>query len=273
MQRIESLADSLDVDRIQLNAHNLAPTNMTAERLQLPFWVSDFGYQPGLYYGPNGLQPLPSLSTPAADQIVDLRFSEEHLFARLQESARRAVRKAEKHALGVRASRAMEDVPRYYELARRSAVRTGESLAPLEYFCRIVEVFQDAPRAMLLFVSHGDNDAAALLLLVYKQGATFLGGVSDPEYLEMRINDLLHWSAIRLLREQGVRYYRLGPWFPTVPPDWPIAKVSKFKSKFGGLHIPIVEGTKFRRPRRYLEDALQELRARYAGPVVACPGT
>ena len=53
-------------------------------------------------------------------------------------------------------------------------------------------------------------------------------------------------------RQAGDRIYRLGPFFPEVPREWPIARVSAFKTKFGGRSIPLVYASLYRRPEKYL---------------------
>ena len=100
---------------------------------------------------------------------------------------------------------------------------------------------------------------AALWLLIHKGAAHFLGGVSDPAYLPMRVNDFLHWSAIVWANHQGLTHYRLGPVFPELPDDWPVARVSRFKGKFGGISYSTIQGSYFRHPEKYLETGRTQL--------------
>ncbi|MEO7728976.1 MAG: hypothetical protein ABIS45_17120, partial [Burkholderiales bacterium] len=46
-----------------------------------------------------------------------------------------------------------------------------------------------------------------------------------------------------------------GPSFPEVPKDWPIARVSKFKTKFGARPFTTIQGSLFRHPDKYLAAA------------------
>jgi lipid II:glycine glycyltransferase (peptidoglycan interpeptide bridge formation enzyme) len=79
----------------------------------------------------------------------------------------------------------------------------------------------------------------------------FLAGASDPEWLPLRVNDLIHWHTIKRANADGFEVYRLGPIFRTVPQDWPIARVSRFKAKWGAESVPVIQGSYFRRPERY----------------------
>lgn len=256
MAHILELAEQLDVDRIQLSSHNLAPRNLGLQREEIPFWVEDYGFEPGVALYSGGVLAAPGMSTCNADQIVDLDAEEDELFARLEESCRRAVRKGESNALRLSEAMAEADVFEYYRIAKLSASRTGESLAPPDYYLDLWRAFAAERRCVFLFVGHGQRRVAALVLLVDKGASSFLAGVSDPEYLPMRVNDFMHWSAIRWAKQRGLRYYRLGPSFPTVDPEWPIAKVSRFKTKFGGRPRTIIHGSFFRRPEKYRESAL-----------------
>jgi hypothetical protein len=196
------------------------------------------------------------MSTVCADQVVDLAAGEEEVFERLDPNFRKAVRKAQRE--GVRLRSAGQDSPElvaaYYELARRSAERTGEALPSRDYYEAIQAAFGEGGRCAFVFVEHQGRPAAAVLLLIDKGGALFLAGVSDPEFLPLRVNNFVHWEAMRWMKRQGVARYRLGPTFPEVPADWPIAKVSFFKGQFGGQSFPIVQGSLFRMPEKYLED-------------------
>jgi len=266
MRQIQIVAEQVSADRIQLNHQNLAPKRTYGECNEIPFWVSEFGYFLGLGIGPSGLAPAPGLATCCADQIVELSRSEESLFAALDESCRRAVRKAQANGLSCNEGTSNDVVRDYYALAELSAERTGESLAPRDYYENIWNVFEPQGRCRVLFVSAAGKKVAALLLLVEKGAAHFLGGVSDPEFLPMRVNDFMHWSAIIWAKNQGLKNYRLGPVFPELPADWPVAKVSRFKGKFGGKSVPIIQGSRFRHPEKYVGIAQQQIEALIESP-------
>ena len=269
MRHIQAVAHREGVHRIQLNCQNLAPTNRGANREEIPFWVLDHGYYLGLNCSPSGIAPVPGMATCNADQVINLHDSEEQLFARLDESCRRAVRKALKFNLVFSVS---EDnsVSRYYKLAQLSAARTGETLAPSSYFEDLWRSFWPQHRCAIAFVQHDGRDVAALLLGIDKGAATFLGGVSDPAALNLRVNDFMHFQAMLWLKGNDVNTYRLGPIFPEVPEDWPIARVSRFKRKFGGRSVTIIQGSYFLSPEHYLERGTQALAQRCSlSPAVA----
>jgi hypothetical protein len=256
MQKILEVAKKNNADRIHVARQNLSPSALSSKRDEIPFWVTDYGFQLGQSYGPGGLAPGPGLATTIVDQIIDLQKSEEQLFAGLNDSCRRAIRKAERSkSLFIDATSGAKCIENYYQLAKLSAARTQEQLPSVDFYLDIHRELASVDRCTVVEVHVGDSRAAAAILLQDKQATYFLSGVSDPDYLEVRVNDFLHWSAINHCRRRGQKYYRLGPYFPAVPKGWPIEKVSRFKTKFGADPLTIVQGSLFLQPKRYAEVA------------------
>jgi hypothetical protein len=254
MTEISRVAGDLDADRIHLARQNLTPSSLSPTREEIPFWVMEHGFQLGQGYGPAGLAPAPGMATAVADQIVPLEGSEEELFAGLKDSCRRAVRKASKAGARADDVTGQEDaVESYYRIAELSAARTGEQLPPIDFYRAVRAALAPSERCTFLTVNVDGANASASILVHDKGAVHFLSGVSDPAFLDRRVNDFLHWSAICLARERGCSHYRLGPYFPAVPKGWPIETVSRFKTKFGARPWTIVQGSSFRKPRRYVE--------------------
>jgi hypothetical protein len=253
MNHIMVLGERFDVDRIQLNTQNLAAVNLSTRRETVPFWVEHYGFQLGISFGPYCMLPAPGMTTCALDQIISLAPDEADLFRRIQD--RENVRKAQKAGFEIKVSQSASDLDRFYSVATRSAARTGESLAPIDYYCDIWRLFAQRGRSYLIFAERDGSPAATIVLLVEKGSALYLAGFSDPEFLPFRVNNFIHWSAMIWLKRAGVHYYRLGPAFPEVPQDWPIAKVSRFKTKFGARGVPVMQGSHFRKPEKYAVNA------------------
>ena len=264
MRRVRESAAAEKADRIQLNAQNLAPDNLSAAREEIPFWVREYGFELGLNFSPAGMLPAPGLSTCCADQIVHLDPDEDELFASLDEGCRRAIRKAQKAGVQFELVDENSGLPDYLRLARVAATRTGETLPPDVYYQAIVDELGPARRCRILFARHDSRRVAALLLLLDKCAASYLGGVSDPDYLPLRVNDFLHWSALLWAKGGGVRVYRFGPAFPELPDSWPIVRVSRFKTKFGARSVTTIQGSFFLQPPKYEAAALAHVRMRCA---------
>lgn len=261
IKKVESAAELADADRIHLARQNLAPASLGPEREEIPHFVTENRFQLGQNFGPLGVLPAPGLSTAVADQIVELDAEEADLFMRLKESCRRAVRKAEKAgAVFKEITHEQDPIAIYYKLAQLSAERTGEQLVSIDYYRAIHSRFSATGRCSVHLVEIKGCPCAAIILLHDKNGVYFLSGVSDPSFLERRVNDYLHWSVIRWSLAKGFAHYRLGPYFPSVPMGWPIESVSRFKTKFGGRSWSIVQGSRFLKPLRYVEAAQTHIR-------------
>ncbi len=261
INHVKALAVALGCDRIQLNVQNAAPGNRRPGREEVPFWVREYGFHLGLYFCDGGFLPAPGLSTLCLDQIVDLRVPETELFSRLESGCRRAVRKGISQGLVLEPLTGEDAIDRYFALAQRSAVRTGEQLPDRTFYQAIARAFM--PTSCIVFMATDQGcDAAGIVVLLDKGCANFMAGASDPERLARRPNDFVHYSAMLWLKARGVQVYRLGPVFPELPFEAPISRVSRFKGKFGAPGLPIIQGSCFLKPDRYLDMAIRHFTAR-----------
>ena len=260
MDQIKRLASQIDVDRIQLNSHNLAPKNLSAQREEIPFWVDEDGFYLGLHFTGTGFIPVPGMRSCSADQIVHLKnASTEELFQGLHDSCQRAVKKAIKNGLEIEFADAPRHIDSYYKIAQLSSKRTGEVLPSIDYFKTIFDQFYPKGQCVMLFALYQGQRIGALLLLIDKGSVSFIAGVSDPSFLSLRVNDFMHWSVIKWANSEGHHTYRLGPYFPEIPKDSPAEKVSRFKKKFGGRNTTIIEGSYFCKPEKYMQNGIKEI--------------
>jgi Acetyltransferase (GNAT) domain len=258
MRHIDRVAQEFDIDRVQFGIQNLAPQSLGSERVEIPSWVTDYRFFLGMHYARSGNLPVPGMTILAADQVVDLKREPSAIFAGFDVACQRALRKAEANELGCVVSILSDEVQTYYDLAKISAQRTGEELPSLGYYLDIAQRF-GSDFTKLFLVHYRDRPVAGLILLAYKGSLSFFAGISHPDYLGYRVNDFIHWSAMRWAASNGYQNYRLGPWFPEVPVNWDIAKRSKFKAKFGARNLTIVQASFFRRPERYRQSGVDAL--------------
>jgi hypothetical protein len=260
MDHIKRLSSQIDADRIQLNSHNLAPKNLSAQREEIPFWVDEDSFYLGLYFTGTGFVPVPGMRSCSADQIVHLKNANtEELFQGLHDSCQRAVKKAIKNGLEIEFADAPSHIDSYYKIAQLSSERTGEVLPSIDYFKNIFDEFYAKERCRLVFALYEGQRIGALFLLIYKQSISFMTGVSDPSFLALRVNDFIHWEVIKWGSSEGYHTYRLGPYFPEISKDSPVEKVSRFKKKFGGHNTTIIEGSYFCKPEKYMQNGINEI--------------
>ncbi len=248
-----SLAHEGSADRLQLSVQNAAPRWRPGRPDAIPFWSMSGMVNFGIYSGPNGIMPFPFASTLALDQFYDLSVDPDTPGLGIASSARTAVRKALSHGLEVGVEQGPQALAHVLDLTAKSAARTGETVPDPAYFHTLLEGSCSSNVTALLARDNSSTVVGALLLATYKNVAHFLHGYSDPEMLQYRVNDLLHFKAIEWAGAAGMLFYRLGPFFPEVPADWPISKVSRFKTKFANASVPVRQGSVFLRREKYTD--------------------
>jgi hypothetical protein len=246
-----SLANNGSADRLQLSVQNAAPRWRPGRPDAIPFWSTSGMVNFGIYSGPNGIMPFPFASTLALDQFYNLSVDPDTPGLGIASSARTAARKALNQGLEVCVEQGHLALAYVLDLAVKSSTRTGETVHEPTYFHDLLEGSCSEGVTTLLARDKTSKVVGALLIATYKNIAHFLHGYSDPEMLQYRVNDLLHYKAIHWARAAGMEFYRLGPFFPEVPSDWPISRVSRFKLKFANISVPIRQGSVFLQRQKY----------------------
>lgn len=176
-----------------------------------------------------GFAPLPAAERllNIATFVIDLRRSDEDLLARMSADCRRKIRKAQKegsrflvddHPSGSTIAAFLVDFARI--AAERSLQRPAADV--------VRRMFDDG-RATLFTVEQGGD--ASHRLMTYRAGdkAIFLYGVGGAKS-NSGAGNLLHWSAMRHLRQTGVNWYDFGGLASTSEADG----IYRFKRGFGG---------------------------------------
>jgi len=161
--------------------------------------------------------------------IIDLTQPEEILFGNFNSSHRRKVRLATKK--GVHIKSGIENLNIAYELVRDTFKRSKLGFMGYKAFERYVHGLGE--NVKILIADHQGDVQGCIVVPFSQHSAYYVYGGSIPEPITGATN-LLHWEAIRLFHDLGVRYYdfvgvRINP-----------EKGSKqeglmmFKERFGG---------------------------------------
>jgi hypothetical protein len=134
---------------------------------------------------------------------LKLDQDEEALFERLQSSARRAVRKAQREGVCVAISTDRAAMSNYYDLHCLTRRRHGLPPQPFAFFENILEQVIRKGNGIIVTASHQKGPIAAAIFLRLGRKAIFKFGASDKQYQGLRGNDLVMWEAIRWLTRQG----------------------------------------------------------------------
>jgi lipid II:glycine glycyltransferase (peptidoglycan interpeptide bridge formation enzyme) len=142
--------------------------------------------------------------------IVPVRETEAETEKQLHSSARRAVRKAAKEGLSVRASADEADMRQFYRLMVMTRRKHGLLPQPWRFFAAIQRHMMDTGHGKLLLSEHGGKIIAGDLLLQFRNEMVYKFNASDPAFLHLRPNNILLWEAIRLSATQGCTSLDLG---------------------------------------------------------------
>jgi CelD/BcsL family acetyltransferase involved in cellulose biosynthesis len=160
---------------------------------------------------------------------VDLTTAEEERWAALDPSARRAIRKAEREGVTVRAGSEATDVRAFFELHLQVRKRKYGMLAqPYRFFQAIHARFLAVGQGTLLLAEQGGQTLAGVLLLRWRDRLYYKFNASRADDLGVRPNDLLMWHAIAYGRARGLTLLDLGL------SDWDQEGLVRYKRKYAG---------------------------------------
>jgi lipid II:glycine glycyltransferase (peptidoglycan interpeptide bridge formation enzyme) len=155
-------------------------------------------------------------TAPAAPSAVfyghklDLRSSTENLFARLNSSARGAIRKAERCGLKVRRSQSREAILEYYRLHVQTRRRHGLPPQPLSFFLNIHdEIIQPGLGFVMTAYSESRAAAGSVFFHIGKK-AVYKFSASDESLKQFQANNLVIWKAIEFLAQNGIEELHFG---------------------------------------------------------------
>ncbi len=187
---------------------------------------------------------------------LDLRLSEEELLARMKQKTRYNIRLAERKGVKVREG-GVVDIPTLYRMYQETSRRDGFLIREEAYYAAVWQIFQEASRfpteqtggcmqvsppfiepfAKILIAEVEDEPIAGLVLLIFRDKAWYMYGMSTDRHREKMPNYLLHWRAIQFLHQIGVREYDLWGAPDRFEESDPMYGVYRFKRGFGAEPI------------------------------------
>ena len=141
---------------------------------------------------------------------LDLDRAEEEISGGLDDSVRRAIRKAEKNGLEVSLGETPEDMRTYYELHCRTRQRHGLPPQPWRFFENLQRHVLGSGHGFVVTAHHAGQPVAGAVFLHFGQNATFKFGASDSRHQELRGNNLVIWRGIQACRQRECRILHFG---------------------------------------------------------------
>jgi len=175
---------------------------------------------------------------------IDLTRNEDELFSNMTSACRRCVRKAEKEGVFIEEAHDLGFADEYY--AQLKDVFAKQSLVPTYDIERVRQLILHVhPTGNLLLLRARDPGGRCIAtgIFPHMNGVmNFWGGASWRQHQLLRPNEAIHWSAMKIGKQNGLRTYDMGGG-------------GAYKRKYGGSEIAVPWFRKSKYPWiRYLRD-------------------
>jgi CelD/BcsL family acetyltransferase involved in cellulose biosynthesis len=134
----------------------------------------------------------------------------DRMFARLESSVRRAVRKAEKSGVTVAVSQNLEALEVFYALQCKTRRKHGLPPQPFVFFRNIFEHILSKNLGMIAIASSQQRPVAASVYLQMGTRAVYKFGASDESFQQLRGPNIVMWEAMKWLARHGATTLHLG---------------------------------------------------------------
>lgn len=141
---------------------------------------------------------------------VDLEEDEDRMFARLESSVRRAIRKAEKSGVTVTVSQSLEAMKVFYSLQCKTRKKHGLPPQPFVFFQNIFEHILSKNLGMIAIASCQQRPVAASVYFQLGTRAVYKYGASDEAFQLLRGANVVMWEAIKWQARNGAKTLHLG---------------------------------------------------------------
>lgn len=141
---------------------------------------------------------------------IQLVPDEECLFARLESSVRRAIRKSEKEGVSVEVSQSLNAVREFYALQCKTRKKHGLPPQPFAFFRNIHQHVLAVDKGIIITARYQGRPIAASVYFHFGQHAIYKYGASDESFQQLRGNNMVMWEAIRWYRRKGMKRLDLG---------------------------------------------------------------
>ncbi len=169
--------------------------------------------------------------------IISLVEDEETILARMRQTTRNAIRRAQRSGICVRPLH-QHELSQWYALYRETATRKGIYCEQESFFKQLAALPAEDNAEICFMGGFLDNELLAGAAFARAgSGAYYLFAGSSLHKRECMPNYGLQWEAIRWLKEHGCTQYDLLGVPPNNDPDHKMYGLYTFKTGFGGRHI------------------------------------
>jgi hypothetical protein len=141
---------------------------------------------------------------------LSLAVNEGVLFAGVEGTVRRAIRKAEKNGVSVEFSQGLDAVRIYYGLQCKTRKRHGLPPQPFRFFRNIHHYVLSQNQGFVVLARYQQVPVAGAIFFHFGKNAIYKYGASDETFQSLRANNLVMWEAIQWYARNGFEQLHLG---------------------------------------------------------------
>jgi hypothetical protein len=139
-----------------------------------------------------------------------LTDSEDVLFANVESSVQRAIRKAEKNGVRVEFSWSLDAVRVFYDLQCKTRRKHGLPPQPFCFFENIYAHVLSQNHGIVALARYEQQPVAACVYFHAGKKAIYKYGASDEAFQQVRANNLVMWEAIKCYAHHGFEELHFG---------------------------------------------------------------
>lgn len=174
--------------------------------------------------------PKGSKRIPFGSHIIDLGKNEEELFAELNGKHRNVIKKAEKDGVVIK-NGSIELLGEYIALDNETWKRSNKTGKGIEFYKNVLDKLKDN---CIIYIAYKDEEPQSGAMFFYNQAMSYymFGASKDSPYTGAM--NLLHWEAIKNMKNMGVKKYSFVGCRMNVDEDSKLQNIQRFKERFGG---------------------------------------
>ncbi len=157
--------------------------------------------------------------------VCPLRPDETAVWNAMNGTCRTRIRKSEKLGLTAEETHSKSIADHFYRFFTKVlAQKSRQPAYGIEFPRALLKLLSPAKRLLPICVKYRDKIIGAAFYAYDERAMYYLDGASDPDYLHLSPNELMHWTAMKLAIRRGIPVFNIGG----------APAPSRFTRKFGG---------------------------------------
>jgi hypothetical protein len=190
----------------------IVPESVSSEELLNGIFA--FGKKRGWKYvelrGDCGLLRNKPILVTHIGHTLDLSKGEEEIFSNFRDSTRRNVKKASTQGAIAEIRKDLTAVKEFCRLNSMTRKRHGLPPQPFHFFQKVYDHIISKGGGFVALASLNDRAIAGAVFFHFGGKAIFKYGASDPQYLNLRANNLIMWEGIKWFCQNGYKKFCFG---------------------------------------------------------------